>query len=85
MNKEQGNFVTVLSTGKQADIAVAKSILEAAGIRYFIKGEGVQDLFGYGRLGSGFNPITGPIKIQVSRSDEKEARELLEHLSDSHP
>ena len=47
---------TVLESSDPALLAVAKSLLEAASIRYFAKGEGIQDLFAGGRLG-GFNPL----------------------------
>ncbi|KKM11226.1 hypothetical protein SY88_09815 [Clostridiales bacterium PH28_bin88] len=77
---EYVELVTVLATGDPALIAIAKSILECAGIKYFAKGERLQDLFGYGRLGPGFNPLTGPVEIQVARDDEEAARDLLKGL-----
>lgn len=77
---EHNYFVTVLSTGDQTLIAVAKSILEAAGIHYIVKGEKLQDLFGVGRIGWGFNPIVGPVEIQVTRDNEEKAKQLLEDL-----
>jgi hypothetical protein len=40
--------ITVLESGDPALLAVAKSLLEAAKIQYFVKGEGVQDLFAAG-------------------------------------
>lgn len=79
---EYVELVTVLATGDPALLAITKSILEGAGIKYFAKGERLQDLFGYGRLGPGFNPLTGPVKIQVACDDEETARELLKELED---
>ena len=73
-------FETVLKTGNIALIAVAQSLLESAGIEYFVKGEGLQDLFGLGRMGTGFNPIAGPIELQVDKSSADEARVLLSDL-----
>ena len=70
-------LVTVLATGNQAIIAVAKSLLDNAGIEYFVKGEGLQNLFGLGTLGTGFNPIVGPIEVQVNEPDAAEARKVL--------
>jgi len=78
---ERGDPVTVLETGDPALLAVAKSLLEEAGIQYFAKGEAVQDLFGVGRFGSGFNPFTGPVQLQVAVSDAEEAKRLLQDLS----
>jgi hypothetical protein len=69
--------VTVLETGDPALLAVAKSLLEDAGIGFFAKGEGVQNLFGAGIVGTGFSPITGPVELQVSSDDAAEAQALL--------
>lgn len=84
MNEGHTHFVTILATGNKAIIAVAKSILDSAGIQYIVKGEGVQDLFGLGRWGSGFSPITGPVEIQVRQDDKEEARQLLRDLVKNH-
>jgi hypothetical protein len=69
--------VTVLETGDQALIAVAKSLLEGANFAYFAKSEGVQDLFAWGRFGTGLSPIVGPIQLQVAADDAEEATALL--------
>ena len=67
MNKKQHekedheNLVTVYATGNEAIVSVVKSVLDEAQIRYIAQGEGVQDLFGVGVIGTGFNPITAPI------------------------
>lgn len=71
-----GRPVTVFETGDQAALAVAKSLLDEAGIPYFAAGENLQSLFGVGAVG-GFNPIVGPVRIEVAEDDAKEARELL--------
>jgi len=75
-------FVTVHETGDPAFIAFAKSILQSEGIKYFIQGEGLQDLFAGGRLGTGFNPIIGPVKIQVDEKDLEKAKELLKQIEE---
>ena len=77
---ESDEPVTVLETGDRALLAVAKSLLEDANIPFFAKGEGIQDLFGAGRLG-GFDPITGPVELQVSADDAAEARSVLVELT----
>jgi len=74
-------LITVFSTGNPATLAIAKSILQKANIEYIVKNEGVQDLFGAGRIGTGFNPIVGPTEIQANKNDEKAARDLLKDLS----
>lgn len=73
--------VTVLETGDPALLAVAKSLLEDANIPFFAKGEGIQDLFGAGRLGTGFSPIAGAVELQVSADDAAEASAVLVELT----
>lgn len=77
---ESDEPVTVLETSDPALLAVAKSLLEDASIPYFAKGEAVQDLFGIGRLGTGFSPIVGSVELQVSSYDAAEARAVLIEL-----
>lgn len=73
-------FVTVYETGDPGFIAFAKSVFESEDIRYFFKGEGIQDLFAGGRLGAGYNPVIGPVQIQVDEKDAEKARELLNQI-----
>jgi hypothetical protein len=40
----------------------------------------VQDLFAFGRFGTGFSPVTGPVQLQVPYDDLPEATELLKAL-----
>ena len=70
-------FVTVLETGDQSLVAVAKSILDSAGIPCVARNERLQNLFGWGSIGTGFNAAMGPIRIEVLKEDEETARELL--------
>jgi hypothetical protein len=77
---ESAEPVTVLETSDPALLAVAKSLLEEAGIQFYAKGEGVQDLFAAGRVG-GFNPFTGPIELQVAADDAAEANAVLLDLT----
>lgn len=70
---------TVLATNDAAKIAVAKSMLEASGIECFTRGEGLQSLFGLGRIG-GVNPVSGPVELQVAAGDLDQAREVLDAL-----
>lgn len=74
---EEDPWVTIYQTGDQGQIAFIKSLFEDAGIPLLVKGEGVQDLFGMGRLGTGYNFITGPVQIQVPSSKLAEAQDLL--------
>jgi hypothetical protein len=63
-----------------ARAALARSVLEDAGIHYVVRGDGVQDLFAWGRVGTGFNPVTGPPMLLVEKQRADEARALLESL-----
>lgn len=74
---EPYEFVTVLETGDQSLVAVAKSVLEGAGIPCIARNERLQNLFGWGVIGAGFNAAMGPIRVQVLKEDEQVARELL--------
>ncbi len=71
---EQSNLATVLSTVNAATMALAKSILEDANIRFNVKGELPKAMFSIGIM-----------QIQVAKDDEKEARELLEGIEESPP
>jgi hypothetical protein len=55
-------------------------LLEGEQIEYLIRGEGLQDLFGWGRVGSGYNIIVGPAEFWVRADDAERARALLEEL-----
>ncbi|MCK4258008.1 MAG: DUF2007 domain-containing protein [Halanaerobiales bacterium] len=76
------DLVTVLVPSSQSITLIAKSLLEDAGIPYFAKNEDVQNLFALGQLGTGFNPLTGPVEIQVAQKYEEAARELLNELKE---
>ena len=78
------SLVTVYGVGDPGDLALAKSLLDDAGIPHFELGEGIQDLFGMGRLG-GFSIVAGPVQIQVPESRAEEARELLAELESADP
>ena len=76
-------MVTVFETGHEGVVAIVKSILDEAKIQYLAQGEGVQDLFGVGVVGVGFNPVTGPVEFKVMPEDEKYARELLKDITEN--
>ena len=70
-------LVTVFASGNQADLIAAKLALESGPIPFIAKGEGVQDVVGFGRLFGGANLLTGPVELQVRGEDAEFARELL--------
>jgi hypothetical protein len=75
MKRIPENLVTVLETGSQSVVAVAKSILESADIPCYVEGEEFQNL-------SAIDLDAGFVEIQVSEKHAKDARELLKHLHD---
>ena len=78
-------LVAVFRTGDAGLIPLVKSLLDSEGIEYLVRGEAVQDLFGSGRVGSGYNIVTGPAEFVVREPDAGRARELLRELAASAP
>lgn len=75
----------VFESGDYVAIGLAKSLLDEAEIPYSVKNEGLQDLFTIGRIGTGYNPLVGPIQIWVHPQDEDRALELLAQLEGDSP
>ncbi len=74
---ETGDVETVFATGDPVLLMTAKALLDQAGIPYLSRSEDTQDLFGLGRLGTGFNLVVGPMEIRVGALRSEEAVELL--------
>lgn len=73
-------FVRVMDLPDPGSLAIARSLLDEAGVDFFIKNEETQALFGWGQLGTGYNVITGPPVLMVDSSRVDEVRELLAPL-----
>lgn len=73
-------LTSILATGDHAVIAIARSLLDAEGIQYVVRAEGLQDLFGWGRVGAGYNIVAGPAEFVVREEDAQRARDLLADL-----
>lgn len=71
------NLVTVFEGTDPAALALAESLLLEDRIPYYKKGEQIQDLFG--RI-PGFNPVVGPVLIQVPEEHAQAASEMLGEL-----
>jgi len=67
----------VFATGRADLIAIAKSVLVSANVEYGTRGEGVQELFGWGRFPFGANAAMGAVQILVAAEDAQDARALL--------
>jgi hypothetical protein len=73
-------LVPVLATGDAGVIALAQSLLEGEKIDFFVRGDGLQDLFGLGRM-TGFSFAMGPAEFLVRSEDADRARDLLNGLT----
>ena len=73
-------LVPVFRTVDAGLVALARSLLEGEGIEYMARGDGLQDLFGWGRI-AGFNPVVGPVEFVVRSDDAPRVRALLRDLA----
>ena len=69
----ESKLITVFESNNRASVATAKSLLDSAGIEYYVKGEDVQSLIGLGA-------IDGVPAIQVAEEDAEDARKILAEL-----
>jgi hypothetical protein len=75
--RDEGEWVddvVVLETNDEAQLLIARGLLEAEGIPCFAQGEEGQQLI-----------AAGPVRLRVRLADEKAARELLAHLGSAEP
>lgn len=77
-------LVKVYETGDAALIPLYQSVLDDAGIEYVTRNEGVQDLFGLGRIGPNLNYVTGSVEFYVRADDAHDAAELTRVLDMTH-
>ncbi len=75
--KEYVECVTVLSACNDEEVMVVESLLGAAGIPCYAKGQLIQDLFAWGRVGAGYSLMTGPVELQVRAEHAEAARRIL--------
>ena len=71
------DLVLLRKPASEAEYLAVVSALDAADIPCLAKNARVQNLFGMGTIGTGFNLLTGPIQIWVHREDLEEAEQLL--------
>jgi hypothetical protein len=64
-----GDLVTVFKSGDELTVSLAASILEEEGIACVVRNQGIQDLFGMGRIGAGFNVAIGPVEVTSADVD----------------
>lgn len=78
-------LVKVFESGNAALIPLVQSLLSDADIEFMMKGEPIQDLFGWGRLGTNLNFVIGPVQFFVREDDVAEASQIIETLSAETP
>ena len=72
------DLITVFETSDPIVLALVKNALDGEHIAFVAQGEVVQDWIGLGRFPSGYNAVTGPVRIQVAAANADRAREVLE-------
>ena len=81
LSKEEEDILETLSLPySKEEIALIRSVLEQEGIEYSIQNEGLQDLFGAGRMGTGVNQIVGEIKMTLNKKNKKIAQYLIKEI-----
>ena len=78
-------FVLAGSMIGAARVPLAASLLTDAGIPFYVKNELTQDLFGLGQIGTGYNPVLGPVEFWVQQASLREAQTLLDSLEAGPP
>ncbi|MGB7604527.1 MAG: DUF2007 domain-containing protein [Lutisporaceae bacterium] len=74
------SFIKVLETGDMPLVTVIKSVLTDADVKFFVKGEGLQNIIGIGSFGMGYNSAIGPMEIYVQEEDAEAVKMLIEEL-----
>jgi hypothetical protein len=64
-------FITILSTNSQGELAIIKSLLDNAGIKYFVTNENFNKLY------AGVLDGASLMDIKIPQNKVSEARELL--------
>ena len=73
MEQAQGELVTIAVFPEPMEANMARSALEAAGIRVFVIGETANSMI----------PVAFPSQLQVHAEDEQAARTLLQAMEDN--
>lgn len=75
-----GGLVKILETGDKPLIAIIKSVLTDAEVKFFVKGEELQDIIGLGGFGTGYNVAAGPMELYVQEDDAEAVQMLIDEL-----
>lgn len=75
---ESSELVTIHRPTNETELSILSSLLENENIRFYVKNSKVQDLFGWGRFGTGYNLVTGPMILQVEKQYLPKAQRIVE-------
>jgi hypothetical protein len=78
-------IVRVFVATDEALVGITRSLLEGESIEYLERFERLQDLFGWGRFGTGYNYVVGPVEFWVCADEADHARACLEGLENPVP
>lgn len=76
------HLLPIYTCSNPALVPVVESLLRDAGIEFMTRGAAIQDLFGWGRFGTGSNYATGPVEFWVRADEAEEARSVLAALDE---
>lgn len=68
---EDGDYIEILRTFNQTDIAFIKSILEGEGISYYLKGEHFMNM----------RPLFRPVVLMVKEDEIEKTKEILKDMN----
>ena len=76
-------LVTLYKPKNEVEFSIISSLLQEAKIPFMVRNSEVQDLFGMGRIGTGYNFVTGPMVILVNENQLLSAREVISEFIDN--
>lgn len=81
--EDNSKTVVLYRPANEAEFLVIGSMLDDREIPYMSRNKNIQNLFGAGSLGTGFNVITGEITILVNENDFEEASEVIRQFEEA--
>ncbi len=78
-------YIPVFTAYDPAMLPVVESLLTANDIPFIVPNDTTQDMFGLGRMASGFNAIIGPPVVRVPSEHVEAANELIASIGELPP
>lgn len=73
----ENDFYPLYEITDQNELPIVQSILESEKIIHHIRNEGLQNMFGIGTIGTGFQSALGGMVVEVAGRDLERCRELF--------